>query len=59
MRKHTPHFNIKLFYVTDLIERKEVRVLYYPTDLLVPAYMTKPLTRARFHKLKKIITHTG
>jgi len=30
--KKTRHFDIKLFYVTNLFERKEVTIEYCPTD---------------------------
>lgn len=46
--KRTRHFNIKYFYITDLIQRNEVRVEYCPTDAMVADYMTKPLVGAKF-----------
>lgn len=53
--KRTRHFNIKYFYITDLIEQKEVAVKYCPTDSMIADFMTKPLTGAKFHKFRKII----
>jgi hypothetical protein len=46
--KRTRHFNIKYFYVTDLIHRKEVQIEFCPTDDMVADYMTKPLTGTKF-----------
>jgi hypothetical protein len=40
--KNMQHFNIKLFYVTDLIGNKKVRVEYCPTDAIIANYMAKP-----------------
>jgi hypothetical protein len=37
-------WKIKYFYITDLIERKEIEVKYCPTDYMVADYMTKPIT---------------
>jgi hypothetical protein len=53
--KRTRHFDIKYFYITDLIENKEVTIKYCPTDSMVADYMTKPLTGAKFRKFRKII----
>ena len=53
--KRTRHFDIKYFYITDLIERKEVTIKYCPTGEMVSDFMTKPLTGAKFHKFRKSI----
>jgi hypothetical protein len=53
--KRTRHFNIKFFYITDLIERQEVSIKYCPTDQMIADYMTKPLTGQKFHSFRKII----
>jgi Reverse transcriptase (RNA-dependent DNA polymerase) len=57
--KRTRHFNIKYFYITDLIERKEVTIQYCPTDLMIADYMTKPLTGAKFKKFRQLIMNYG
>jgi hypothetical protein len=46
--KRTRHFDIKYFYVTDLIARDEVEVIYCPTNNILADYMTKALTGANF-----------
>ena len=53
--KRTRHFDIKLFYVTDLIEKGEVVVRYCPTDVMIGDYMTKPLVGAKFKSFRKKI----
>jgi hypothetical protein len=53
--KRTRHFNIKYFYITDLIERKEVRIQYCSTDRMIADYMTKPLTGAKFKYFRNLI----
>ena len=40
--KRTRHFNIKWFYVTDLIKRKLIKIEYCPTQDMIPDYMSKP-----------------
>ena len=47
--KRTRHFNIKYFYITDLIERKVISVQYCPTEEMVGDYMSKPLVGFKFH----------
>ena len=53
--KRTRHFDIKYFYVTDLISRDEVKVIYCPTDNMVADYMSKPLVGRKFKKFRDII----
>jgi hypothetical protein len=53
--KRTRHFDIKYFYITDLIKRKEVSIQYRPTNEMIADYMTKPLTGAKFHTFRKAI----
>jgi hypothetical protein len=55
VKQKTRHFDIKYFYITDLIENKEVTIKYCPTDSMAADYMTKPLTGAKFRKFTKII----
>jgi hypothetical protein len=57
--KRTRHFDIKYFYISDLIERKEVSIEYCPTEEMVADYMTKPLTGAKFYKFKQLIMNNG
>jgi hypothetical protein len=50
--KQTRHFNfnIKYIYITDQIQRNEVRIEYCPTDAMIADYMTTPLVGAKlFH----------
>ncbi len=53
--KRTRHFNIKYFYITDLIQRGEVQVQYCPTEEMVSDYMTKPLQGEKFMKFRRAI----
>ena len=53
--KRTRHFDIKLFYVTDLIGKGEVTVQYCPTDEMIADYNTKPLVGAKFVKFRDLI----
>jgi hypothetical protein len=53
--KRTRHFNIKYFYITDLIQRGEVSTKYCSTDHMIADYMTKPLTGEKFHQFRQAI----
>lgn len=57
--KRTRHFDIKFFYFTDLIKRKEMEVQFCPTDEMVADYMTKPLVGSKFIKFRKTIMDNG
>jgi len=56
--KRTRHFDIKWFYITDLIKRKEITIKYCPTDEMVSDYMTKPLVGAKFDGFRKQIVNS-
>lgn len=51
----TRHYNIKYFYITDLIKRGEVEIKYCPTDEMIADFMTKPLTGEKFVYFRKQI----
>ena len=53
--KRTRHFDIRYFYVTDLISRKEVQVEYCPTDDMLADYMTKPTVGSKFNNFRSSI----
>jgi hypothetical protein len=53
--KRTRHFDIIYFYVTHLIGRDEVKVIYCPMDDMIADYMTKALTGSKFHFFRDLI----
>ena len=53
--KRTRHFDIKLFYITDLISRDEVTVRYCPTDDMIADYMSKPVMGTKFKVFRDLI----
>jgi hypothetical protein len=53
--KRTRHFNIKYFFITDLIHRGEVQTKYCPTDYMIADYMTKALLGRKFHQFRQAI----
>jgi hypothetical protein len=53
--KRTRHLEIKYFYVTDLIERKEIKIEYCPTNSMIADYLTTPITGSKLNKFRRII----
>ena len=51
--KKTRHIEIRYFFVTDNIRRKQMRVEYCPTDDMRADFMTKPLQGSAFRKFRK------
>ena len=49
------HFDIKMFYVTDLIHIYEVTIKYCSTDNMIADYMLKPVVGSKFRKFRGII----
>ena len=50
--KKTRHIEIRCFFVTDNIRRKQMRVEYCPTEDMRADFMTKPLQGAAFQKFR-------
>lgn len=53
--KRTRHFDIKFFYITDLIQRNEIQIEYCPTGDMLADYMSKPLVGTKFLIFRKKI----
>ena len=53
--KRTRALNIRYFFLTDQIAKKNLTVEYCPTDKMVGDYMSKPLQGKAFQTLKKQI----
>jgi hypothetical protein len=45
--QRTKHFDVKLHYIRERVNEKEIKVDYCPTAQMVADIMTKPLVRAR------------
>jgi hypothetical protein len=50
--KGARHINIRYFFITDRIARKEVAIQYCPTKQMVADYFTKPLQGVPFYKFR-------
>ena len=57
--KRTRHFDIKFFYFTDLVQRKEMEVEHCPTEEMIADYMTKPTVGGKFVKFRDSIMDAG
>jgi hypothetical protein len=53
--KHTRHINIQYFFITDQVNRKEIRIGWCPTKKMVADFMTKPLQGSHFRNLRDYI----
>jgi len=53
--KRTRHFNIKYFYVTDLIKNGHIKIEYCPSIDMIADYMTKPLVSQKFNRFRNLI----
>ena len=46
--KGSKHIHIRYFFVTDKIEKKELKLIYCPTEKMIADFSTKPLQGAKF-----------
>jgi hypothetical protein len=53
--KRTRHFNIKYFFITDLIKQGEVSIQYCPADALIANFMATPGTGQKFQAFRKAV----
>ena len=53
--KRTCHFDIKYFYITDLISHEEVEIVYCPTEDMLADFMSKLTTGLVFKKFRQSI----
>ena len=53
--KRTRHINIRYFFLTDQIEKGNLKVQYCPTDAMMADFMTKPLQGKKFIEFRKQI----
>ena len=50
--QRTRAINIRYFFITDQVKRKNVSIEYCPTKMMLADYMTKPLQGAQFKKFR-------
>ena len=53
--KGSKHIHIRYFFAVDKISKKEVRIVYCPTEDMVADYSTKPLQGLKFIEFRNII----
>lgn len=53
--KGSKHIHIRYFFATDKIEKKEIRLIYCPTDKMIADYSTKPLQGAKFVEFRDLM----
>ena len=53
--KRTKHINVRYYFITDRIQKKELSVKYCPTGEMVADFFTKPLQSKQFLEFKKKI----
>ena len=56
-RKHRrmKHIDIQYFFLRDLVQQRQIQLLYKPTDDQIADMMTKGLPAARFTKLRRML----
>jgi len=53
--KRTKHIQVRYYFITDQIAKKNITINHCPTKMMVADYFTKPLQGATFYEFRKII----
>jgi hypothetical protein len=53
--KGSKHIHIRYFFATDKIQKKEIRLIYCPTDKMIADYSTKPLQGSKFVEFRDLM----
>ena len=53
--KRTRHINIRYIFITDRVNMKEIEIEWCPTKEMVADFMTTPLQRSHFRRLRDLI----
>eukprot|EP00794_Sanderia_malayensis_P011707 gene11707-biopygen9383 len=51
----TKHIEIKYHYVRNVVDNKEIQLIYCPTEKMIADIMTKPLPRPKFEEMRSLI----
>ena len=54
-RKGSKHIHVRYFFVVDKIEKKEIKILYCPTDEMIADYNSKPLQGQLFIHMRNLL----
>ena len=54
-KKGTRHVAIRYFFISNRIEKKDICVVYCPTEEMIADYFTKPLQGALFRKFRNLV----
>lgn len=49
------HISIRYFFIKDRIEKKDINLIYCPTDLMIADFFSKPLQGGIFRKFRDIV----
>ena len=53
--KKTRHIEIRYYFITDHVQRKNIRLAYCPTEDMISDFFTKPLQGSQFRKFRAFI----
>ena len=53
--KGSKHIHVRYFFIVDCIEKKEMKLLYYPTEEMIIDYSSKPTQGALFIWQRNVI----
>ena len=53
--KHTSHMNVRYFFITDRMTKKELSVAWCPTEDMTGNFWTKPLQGSSFRRLRDLV----
>ena len=55
----TKHIDIKYHYIREAVDKKDIELVYCPTDKMVADILTKGLPRPKFDELRSLMGITS
>ena len=54
--RNSRHIDIRYYFVAERVKKKEINIKYFPTEIMLADFFTKPLQGALFRKFQDVIS---
>ena len=54
-RQRCKHIDIKYHFIRDVLHKKKIEIIYFPTTDMIADIMTKPMTKLKLERFKRLL----